>query len=123
MYRIVDSYGKKGIEVWVGNDAFKIRAQFFAESQIRIRRRELPPSFDINKIPELKRTTHYKAAQCWFFYTRLEELSIKERKSPLQMQPSVEENRLWEREFRILYYTIYSSMTLYSCFCSFFQFF
>ena len=22
MYRIVDSYGKKGIEVWVGNDAF-----------------------------------------------------------------------------------------------------
>ena len=103
MYRIVDEYGKKGIDV-IREDGTK---EFFPEPKIAIFSK-LPRSVDLDKenIPEFERNEHYRISQIYYFYCKLKDLSWKEGKSISEIEAKLEKEialRL-EREFRWLYY-------------------
>ena len=101
MYRIVNEFGKKGIEV-LENDKI---SEFFPEPQIAISPR-IPAPADIEKIdiPEYERGVHYRVSQCYFFYQRYKIEAEKTGKSPFEINPSAETAQRWEKEFRFRYY-------------------
>lgn len=103
IYRIVDEYGKKGVEVREEERIIRFYAypQIALDSRIRI-----PNNLKKEDIPEYARDEHYRVSQLFYLYQRLNALANEKRKSikEIEKELSSETTLQWEKEFRWLYY-------------------
>ena len=101
MYRIVDSFGKKGIEVFDENCVVR----FYSHLEININKADIPDE-DKDTIPNFDKDEHYRVSQLYYYHEKTKELAFKLGKTPEEAEIanlSLE----WEREFRFIYYEQY----------------
>ncbi len=105
-YRIVDEYGKKGVEVREENKIIR----FYAYSQIALNSRiKIPANLKKEDIPEYERDEHYRISQLYYIYERLKFLSNKKREliEEVEKELPIETALQWEKNFRYVYYSQY----------------
>ena len=101
MYRIVDGYGKKGIEIWEGKRIIK----FYSHLELSINNKEvIPDDLDKNSIPDFEKNEHYRVSQVYYYNEKRKKIAQELRKNPEEIDVSPEMSFKWEAEFRLKYY-------------------
>ena len=99
-YRVVDEYGKKGIEVITDNGR-----RFVSHLEIAISPRFKLPEDNNRKAPDYEIDEHYRASQLYNFYNRMKVISYNECRLIEEVERDLPTETLlsWGVEFRFLY--------------------